>query len=83
MLEYLVFIFDYVVVADPADHEQSIGCEYDPTLSGEKKAPDVAPAPLPLSAKKIIGRRGVLELEKDVVVNLGVGAPEYICISSK
>ena len=69
---------DYVVVADPADHEQSIGCEYDPTLSGEKKAPDVAPAPLPLSAKKIIGRRGVLELEKDVVVNLGVGAPEYV-----
>ena len=69
---------DYVVVADPADHQQSLDWDYDPTLSGEKRAPDVAPAPLPLSAKKIIGRRGVLELEKDVVVNLGVGAPEYV-----
>ena len=40
--------------------------------------PDVAPEPLPLSAKKIIGRRGAVELEKDVAVNLGVGAPEYV-----
>ena len=38
----------------------------------------MAPAPLPLDAKKIIGRRGALELEKDVAVNLGVGAPEYV-----
>ena len=69
---------DYVVVADPADHQQSLDCEYDPTLSGELRAPDTASDPLPMSAKKIIGRRGVLELEKDVVVNLGVGAPEYV-----
>lgn len=69
---------DYVVVADAADHQQSLDCEYDPTLSGEKRAPVVAPAPLPLSAKKIIGRRGALELEKDVAVNLGVGAPEFV-----
>ncbi|NLK36772.1 MAG: acyl CoA:acetate/3-ketoacid CoA transferase [Epulopiscium sp.] len=69
---------DYVVVADPEDHRQSLDCDYDPTLSGEKRAPDVLPEPLPLSAKKIIGRRGALELEKDVAVNLGVGAPEYV-----
>ncbi len=69
---------DYVVVADSADHQQSLDCEYDPTLSGEKRAPEIAPAPLPLSAKKIIGRRGALELEKDVAVNLGVGAPEFV-----
>lgn len=69
---------DYVVVADPADHQQSLDCDYDPTLSGEKRAPNVTPAPLPLSAKKVIGRRGALELEKDVAVNLGVGAPEYV-----
>ena len=69
---------DYVVVADSADHQQTLDCEYDPTLSGEKRMPDVAPEPLPLSAKKIIGRRGAMELEKDVAVNLGVGAPEYV-----
>ncbi|WP_317853677.1 acyl CoA:acetate/3-ketoacid CoA transferase [Chakrabartyella piscis] len=69
---------DYVVVADPEDHQQTLSCDYDPTLSGEKRAPDVQPAPLPLSAKKIIGRRGAVELEKDVAVNLGVGAPEFV-----
>lgn len=69
---------DYVVVADPADHQQTLDREYDPTISGEKRAPEVAPEPLPLSAKKVIGRRGAMELEKDVVVNLGVGAPEFV-----
>ena len=69
---------DYVVVADPKDHQQTLDCDYDPALSGEMRNPDVAPAPLPLDAKKIIGRRGALELEKDVAVNLGVGAPEYV-----
>ncbi|MBO8434720.1 MAG: malonate decarboxylase subunit alpha [Tyzzerella sp.] len=70
---------DYVVVADPEDHEQSLDCEYDPSLSGEKRAPEGGNVEvLPLDAKKIIGRRGALELEKDVAVNLGVGAPEYV-----
>ena len=69
---------DYVVVAGPEDHEQSIGCRYDPVLSGERRAPDAELAPLPLSAKKVIGRRGALELEPDIAVNLGVGAPEYV-----
>ncbi|MDD4842846.1 MAG: malonate decarboxylase subunit alpha [Anaerotignum sp.] len=69
---------DYVVVADAADHQQSLDCEYDPSLSGECRRPETAPEPLPLSAKKIIGRRGAVELEKDVAVNLGVGAPEYV-----
>ena len=69
---------DYVVVADPKDHQQTLDCDYDPALSGEMRNPDVAPEPLPLSAKKIIGRRGAVELEKDVAVNLGVGAPEYV-----
>lgn len=69
---------DYVVVAAPEDHEQSLGCAYDPTLSGERRAPTVSTEPLPLDAKKVIGRRGALELEQDVVVNLGVGAPEYV-----
>ncbi|HIY04839.1 MAG TPA: malonate decarboxylase subunit alpha [Candidatus Anaerotignum merdipullorum] len=69
---------DYVVVADPADHQQTLDCDYDPALSGEQRRPEVAPEPLPLSAKKVIGRRGAMELEKDVAVNLGVGVPEYV-----
>ena len=69
---------DYVVVAGPEDHEQSIGCRYDPVLAGARRAPDAESASLPLSAKKIIGRRGALELRPDITVNLGVGAPEYV-----
>ncbi len=69
---------DYVVVADPADHQQTLDCEYDSALSGEQRRPEVVSELLPLSAKKIIGRRGAVELEKDVAVNLGVGAPEYV-----
>ena len=69
---------DYVVIADPADHEQTLGCSYDAALSGETRRPEVTPDPLAMSAKKVIGRRGAMELEKDVAVNLGVGVPEYV-----
>lgn len=70
---------DYVVVADEEDHEQAFGCAFDPTLCGERRAPlGETGAPLPMSAKKIIGRRGALALMDNAVVNLGVGAPEYV-----
>ena len=58
---------DYVVVAEPEDHQQSLGCGYNPALCGERRAPDAVAAPLPLSAKKIIGRRGAMALEPNVV----------------
>ena len=70
---------DYVVVADEADHEQAFGCAYDPTLCGERRAPlGKSDEILPMSAKKIIGRRGALFLKENAIVNLGVGAPEYV-----
>ncbi|GFI60972.1 acetate CoA-transferase YdiF [Clostridiales bacterium] len=69
---------DAVVVSTPEEHEQCIGCAYDPTLTGEAVAPDGAVKPVPLSAKKIIGRRAAMELKENTVVNLGIGIPEYI-----
>ena len=69
---------DYLVVADPADHEQTYGCAYDPALTGEEKVPFDEIAAVPMSAKKIIGRRAALELTDDVVVNLGIGIPEFV-----
>ncbi|SHJ43446.1 propionate CoA-transferase [Dethiosulfatibacter aminovorans DSM 17477] len=70
---------DAVVIADPEDHEQCLGNEYNPGLSGEARvevSDDVEK--IPMSAKKVIGRRAAMELGKNTVVNLGVGAPEYI-----
>ena len=50
---------DCVVVAAPEDHQQTYDCQYDPSLSGEHRAPEgAADEALPMSAKKIIGRRG-------------------------
>lgn len=70
---------DAVVVADMKDHEQSFGMEYDPGLCGEAKVSVGGNVDkIPLSAKKIIARRAAMELKEDTVVNLGVGAPEYI-----
>jgi propionate CoA-transferase len=69
---------DALVVADPGDHQQSYGHEYDPSLTGETQAPAHSLAPPPLSAKKIIGRRAAMELTENAVVNLGIGIPEYI-----
>lgn len=70
---------DSVVVADPKDHEQAIGKEFDPAICGIARAHlDDSVEPIPLDLKKIIGRRAAMELRKDTVVNLGVGAPEYI-----
>ncbi|HIY73850.1 MAG TPA: malonate decarboxylase subunit alpha [Candidatus Intestinimonas merdavium] len=69
---------DYVVVAPPEDHQQSLDCSCNCALSGGLRAPDGENTHLSLSAKKVIGRRGALELMPDAVVNLGVGAPEYV-----
>ena len=68
-----------VVVADPEDHEQCLGNEYSPGLSGEERVDVTGEVEnIPLTAKKVIGRRAAMELSKGAVVNLGVGAPEYV-----
>lgn len=69
---------DAVVVADEEDHRQSFGQVYEPGISGEIRVPIDNPQAIPLSAKKVIGRRAAMELEPDTAVNLGIGAPEYV-----
>ncbi|MDR1138215.1 MAG: 3-oxoacid CoA-transferase [Synergistaceae bacterium] len=70
---------DCLVVAKPENHEQSYGHEYDPSIAGEINIPVTTILPPPLSPKKVIGRRAALELQGDgLVVNLGIGIPEFV-----
>lgn len=69
---------DAVVVSDPSEHEQCMTRPYNPTFTGEAAAPSGAVSAIPLTVKKIIGRRAAMELKKDKVVNLGIGVPEYV-----
>ncbi|MCE4601158.1 MAG: acyl CoA:acetate/3-ketoacid CoA transferase [Desulfurococcales archaeon] len=80
-------IVDYIVRAPPERHWQSASIPYDPRISGQVSVPmeylDVRPEPL--SAKKVIARRVLLEMVELVkkrgsyiVVNLGVGIPSLV-----
>lgn len=73
-----IYVDGIVVCKDPKDHEQCLDCEYDGAMTGEFRVPLGAASPMPMSIKKIIGRRAALELKPGTVVNLGIGAPEYV-----
>ena len=67
-----------LVVVQVERQSQSINCTYDPAYAGNTQVPVSSLEPKKLDAKKIIGRRAAMELKKNVVVNLGVGVPEWV-----
>jgi propionate CoA-transferase len=71
-------LIDYVVIAKPENHMQTQQTYYNPALAGHIKVPLHGIPPLPLDARKIIGRRACMELNAGDVVNLGVGIPAVI-----
>lgn len=71
-------LVDYVVVAQPAHHQQTFGESYNPAYTGEIEGPADSIASLALNQRKIIGRRAAMELEPGAVVNLGIGMPEAV-----
>lgn len=73
-----IYVDALVVSGGGEDHEQFVGWEYDPSVSGEVRIPAGNLEKAPLNAKKIIARRAAMELKEDSVVNLGIGIPEFI-----
>ncbi|MCR4427422.1 MAG: acyl CoA:acetate/3-ketoacid CoA transferase, partial [Firmicutes bacterium] len=71
-------LVDYVVIGRPENHLQTQVTYFNPGLSGDIRVPVDRIPPLPLDAKKIIGRRAALELRPGAVVNLGVGIPAAV-----
>ena len=69
---------DGVVISKEEDHQQCLNRKFDPSLSGQIRATTNNIDAIKLDAKKIIARRAAMELKKDTVVNLGIGAPEYV-----
>lgn len=70
-------LVDHVVIAEPQDHPQTFAEQFNPAYCGDVIAP-LEQQPEALSARKIIGRRALMELRKGSVVNLGIGMPEIV-----
>lgn len=67
-------LVDYVVEATKPEYsQQTVNIDYDPAISGEERVPSSEVEPKPLDERKVIGRRGAMELESGAVINLGIG----------
>ena len=68
---------DYVVKAlNPDNHRQCyITDKYRPELTGEIRTTSSTGEPMKLDLRKVIARRGAMELERGALINLGVGIP--------
>jgi propionate CoA-transferase len=72
-------LVDCVVLAEADHHMQTYGTRFNPAFSGELREPPARTAPVELSDRKLIGRRAVLELAPNSVINVGVGSiPDQI-----
>lgn len=70
---------DYVVVSSPENHIQGYDSpDFRPELTGEVRVPPSEIEPMPLSARKICGRRAYREIEEGSIVNLGIGMPDAV-----
>lgn len=75
-----IFVDAVVLCGEPEKNHRPIGdmTGYDPTLTGHSRALKTKNGKLPMSAKKVIARRCAQELKSGAIVNLGIGAPEFI-----
>ena len=71
---------DYIVKASHPDYHRQccITPAYRPELVGEIMTPIGASEPRALDERKVIARRGVMELTQGALVNLGVGMPDGV-----
>jgi len=67
------------IVVDP-EQRQTYETVYNPAYAGELRVPLAAMAPLPLDHRKVIARRGAMELFPGAVCNLGAGVSTGISV---
>ncbi len=71
-------LVDYVVVARPENHRQTITTDFNPALCGDIRVPLHRLPVAPLDERKVIARRAAMELRPGAVTNLGIGIPAGI-----
>ena len=72
-------LVDCVVLAEqPEHHMQTFVTPYSAAFAGEIRVPVNTLAPLAMGERKLIARRAAMELERNAVVNLGIGMPEGV-----
>lgn len=69
-------VVDYVVV-EP-EQRQTYQTAFSAAYAGEVRLPDRSMKPIPFDIRKVIARRGAMELFPDAVVNLGFGVSNGI-----
>lgn len=74
-----VFIDAVVMCPNPEeDHRQTHSFAFDPAYCGDMKVPVSQSDVLPLSVRKLIGRRAMMELAQDDILNVGTGIPNDV-----
>lgn len=71
-------LVDHVVVSPAEDHLQTFSEPFNPAYCGDIRVSENSTSSMPLDARKVIGRRALMELRKGSVVNLGIGMPEAV-----
>lgn len=74
-----VFIDAVVICPEPEeDHRQTSSFAFDPAYCGDIKVPVDNTEALPLTIRKAIGRRAMMELSPNDVLNVGTGIPNDV-----
>jgi propionate CoA-transferase len=71
-------LVDYVVQAPPEHHRQTFAETYNPAYTGEIRISMKDKKEAVLDERKIIARRAAMELQPEMIVNLGIGVPELV-----
>jgi propionate CoA-transferase len=71
-------LVDCVVKSSPENHWQTFVTQYNPAFAGEIRVPVASIPPMEMSERKIICRRGAMELSHGNIINLGIGMPEGV-----